>query len=122
MVNFSSIPMELLIEMPVLFLCMEIRFNLKVIKKLGKDFTIKTQSKQAKGYTIIFSDPNQFLIKNILCIFLLMVKNRNYTLIAKEKHILIFQIAIPSMYSILYFQYTLPVKDKKMKITGLYLP
>ena len=43
--------------------------QLKSDKEAGKDFTIKMQSKQAKGYTIIFSDPNQFLIKDILCIF-----------------------------------------------------
>jgi hypothetical protein len=43
--------------------------QLKSDKEAGKDFTIKMQTKQAKGYTIIFNDPNQFLIKDILCIF-----------------------------------------------------
>jgi hypothetical protein len=43
--------------------------QLKSDKEAGKDFTVKTQSKQLKGYTIVFSNPNQFLIKDILCIF-----------------------------------------------------
>jgi hypothetical protein len=49
---------------------------LKSDKEAGKDFTIKTQSRQAKGYTIVFSDPNQFLIKDILCIFFVNGKSQ----------------------------------------------
>ncbi len=45
--------------------------QLKSDKPAGKDFTIKTQSKQAKGYTLVFSDPNQYLIKDICAYFLL---------------------------------------------------
>ena len=43
--------------------------QLKSDKPTGKDFTIKTQTKQAKGYTLVFSDPNQYLLKDILCVF-----------------------------------------------------
>jgi len=50
--------------------------QLKSDKEAGKDFKIKMQSKQAKGYTIIFSDPNQFLIKDISCIFLVNGKKQ----------------------------------------------
>lgn len=44
--------------------------KLKSDKEAGKDFTISTQSKEAKGYTLIFSHPNKYLLKNILCIFI----------------------------------------------------
>jgi len=43
--------------------------KLKSDKEAGKDFTIQDQSKQPKGYSIVFKDANQFLIKNILCVF-----------------------------------------------------
>jgi hypothetical protein len=43
--------------------------QLKSDKEAGKDFTIEIQSKQPKGYKIVFSNPNQFLTKDILCIF-----------------------------------------------------
>lgn len=44
--------------------------KLKSDKVAGKDFTVKTQSKQSNGYSIEFKDANPFLLKNILCIFL----------------------------------------------------
>lgn len=43
--------------------------KIKSDKELGKDFTIINQSKQAKGYILIFDDPNKYLLKDILCIF-----------------------------------------------------
>lgn len=44
--------------------------ELKSDKEPGKDFTITSQSKEAKGYTLIFKDANKYLVQNILCIFL----------------------------------------------------
>jgi len=43
--------------------------KLKSNKEPGKDFTVTTQSKETKGYTITFSHPNKYLLKNILCVF-----------------------------------------------------
>lgn len=42
--------------------------KIKSDKEPGKDFTIINQSRQPKGYTLIFDDPNKYLLKNILCI------------------------------------------------------
>jgi hypothetical protein len=39
-------------------------------KEPGKDFTITSQSRQAKGYSLIFNDANKYLVQNILCVFL----------------------------------------------------
>ena len=44
--------------------------KLKSDKEPGKDFTITSESKAAKGYTLIFKDANKYLAQNILCIFL----------------------------------------------------
>jgi len=44
--------------------------KLKSDKEAGKDFTITSQTKQAKGYSITFSHPNKYLLKNILGIFI----------------------------------------------------
>jgi len=44
--------------------------QLKSDKEAGKDFTITSQSKQVKGYTITFAHPNKYLLSNIRCIFL----------------------------------------------------
>jgi len=44
--------------------------KLRSDKEPGKDFTINTQSKQPGGYTITFKHANNYLIKNILCIFI----------------------------------------------------
>jgi hypothetical protein len=46
------------------------RLQLKSNKQPGKDFTVTSQSKQAKGYHLIFNDANKYLVKNILCVFL----------------------------------------------------
>ncbi len=43
--------------------------KLKSDKEPGKDFSITGQRKQAKGYTLVFSHPNNYLLKNIRCIF-----------------------------------------------------
>ncbi len=43
--------------------------KLKSDKEPGKDFTLKSQSREAKGYTLQFEDPNKYLIDDILCIF-----------------------------------------------------
>ena len=43
--------------------------QLKRDKQAGKIFPIKTQSKPPKGYTILFNDPNQYLVKDIFCVF-----------------------------------------------------
>jgi hypothetical protein len=43
--------------------------KLKSDKEAGKDFTITGQSKQASGYSITFKDDNNYLLKNILCVF-----------------------------------------------------
>jgi hypothetical protein len=39
-------------------------------KEPGKDFTIVNQSKSKSGYNLIFKNANQYLLKNILCIFI----------------------------------------------------
>ncbi|MEP7111468.1 MAG: hypothetical protein ABI760_25965 [Ferruginibacter sp.] len=44
--------------------------KLKSDKEAGEDFSITDQSKQARGYSIIFEHPNKYLLKDILCIFL----------------------------------------------------
>jgi len=43
--------------------------KLKSNKEAGKDFTINEQSKKGSGYTIRFTDPNKYLLQNIVCIF-----------------------------------------------------
>ena len=43
--------------------------KLKSDKEAGKDFTVTAQSKQASGYTLVFENPNQHLLKGILCVF-----------------------------------------------------
>ena len=54
--------------------------KLKSDKEAGKDFTIKAQSKQSHGYTIVFEDANKYLVKNILCLALIDGKlNEVYT-------------------------------------------
>jgi hypothetical protein len=44
--------------------------KLKSSKEPGKDFTITSQSKQPGGYSVTFKHPNNYLLKNILCIFI----------------------------------------------------
>ena len=43
--------------------------HLKSDKEAGKDFTIKSQSKEGGGYRIQFEDNNKFLLSNIRCSF-----------------------------------------------------
>ncbi|MFI5185848.1 MAG: hypothetical protein ACHQF0_03940 [Chitinophagales bacterium] len=43
--------------------------KLKSDKEPGKDFTITDQSKQGNGYSITFRHQNKYLLKNIVCIF-----------------------------------------------------
>lgn len=43
--------------------------KLKSNKEAGKDFTVTAQSKEAKGYTLIFDHANKYLLQNILCVF-----------------------------------------------------
>jgi hypothetical protein len=43
--------------------------KLKSNKEPGKDFAITNQSKSGSGYTIQFTHPNKYLLKNIACIF-----------------------------------------------------
>lgn len=43
--------------------------KLKSDKEAGKDFNITSQSKEGKGYTLTFTHPNKYLVKNILCLF-----------------------------------------------------
>ena len=43
--------------------------KLKSNKEPGNDFTITKQSKDGKGYTIQFTHPNKYILKHILCIF-----------------------------------------------------
>ena len=43
--------------------------HLKSNKEAGKDFTIKSQSKEGIGYRIQFEDENKFLLSNIRCSF-----------------------------------------------------
>ncbi len=38
-------------------------------KEPGKDFPITSQKKNGKGYTIHVSDPNTYLLRNIICIY-----------------------------------------------------
>lgn len=44
--------------------------KLKSDKIAGHDFAIKDQSKRPGGYKLVFEHPNQFLLENILCIFM----------------------------------------------------
>jgi len=44
--------------------------KLKSDKEAGKDFTIIKQSTEGNGYTLIFTHPNKYLAKNILCLFM----------------------------------------------------
>jgi hypothetical protein len=43
--------------------------HLKSDKEAGKDFTIKSQSKEGIGYRIQFENENKFLLSNIRCSF-----------------------------------------------------
>jgi hypothetical protein len=43
--------------------------KLKSDKTAGNDFTVTNQSKRPGGYKLVFEHPNQFLVKNILCVF-----------------------------------------------------
>ena len=43
--------------------------KLKSDKEAGKDFTVTNQSKQSKGYKLMFTHPNKYLTKNIICVF-----------------------------------------------------
>jgi hypothetical protein len=62
--------------------------KLKSDKAGGKDFTIKDQSKQTNGYTLIFVNPNPFLVKDILCIFFVNGKEQaEYTNSKGEVHL-----------------------------------
>jgi len=45
--------------------------KLKSDKEPGKDFSITSQMKQGKGYGITFKHPNKYLLKNIICIFII---------------------------------------------------
>lgn len=45
--------------------------KLKSDKEPGKDFTIASQAKQGNGYNIAFKHPNKYLLKNIVCIFVM---------------------------------------------------
>jgi hypothetical protein len=45
--------------------------KLKSDKEPGKDFTVTSQSKQAKGYSLIFNDANKYLLQSILCVFII---------------------------------------------------
>lgn len=44
--------------------------KLKSNKEPGKDFSITSQLKQGKGYTLSFNHPNKYLTANILCLFI----------------------------------------------------
>jgi len=44
--------------------------KLKSDKEAGKDFTITNQTKQSNGYTLVFTHPNKYLVKNIRCVFI----------------------------------------------------
>lgn len=52
--------------------------KLKSQKEPGKDFRIKKQLKKGKGYTIIISDSNKFLINQVLCVALVNEKKHNF--------------------------------------------
>lgn len=43
--------------------------KLKSNKEPGKDFTLTSQSKSGSGYTIQFTHPNKYVLKHIVCIF-----------------------------------------------------
>ena len=44
--------------------------KLKSDKEPGNDFTITSQSKQGNGYSITFKHPNKYLVKDIVCMFI----------------------------------------------------
>jgi hypothetical protein len=88
--------------------------KLKSDKEAGKDFTIKTQTKKSNGYTIVFEDPNPYLVNNVLCICLIDGKQKEaYTNSKGEVH-----LDLPKCDSI-YVQHPLfpdvptLIKDKK---------
>ncbi len=43
--------------------------HLKSDKEAGKDFGVKSQSKEGSGYRIQFEDSNKYLLSNIRCSF-----------------------------------------------------
>ncbi len=50
---------------------------LKSDKEAGKDFTIKSQSKEGSGYRIQFEDANKYLLSNIRCSFFIGTKRKD---------------------------------------------
>lgn len=44
--------------------------KLRSDKQEGKDFTITSQNKGTSGYHLKFNHPNKYLVKNIVCIFI----------------------------------------------------
>jgi hypothetical protein len=50
--------------------------KLKSDKEAGKDFTVTSESKQANGYSITFKHANKYLLKNILCVFIVNGKEQ----------------------------------------------
>ena len=46
-------------------------------KAPGKDFTVKAQSEEGKGYRIQFEDANSYLLKNIRCSFFIGKERRD---------------------------------------------
>jgi hypothetical protein len=82
--------------------------KLKSDKEEGKDFTIADQSKQANGYTLVFINPNQFLVKDILCIFFVNGKEKaEYTNGKGGVHVDL-TYCIPSLHNTLCFLTYLP--------------
>ena len=71
--------------------------KLKSDKEPGKDFTITNQSKNGTGYTVQFTHPNKYVLKHILCIFVVDGSSRRNLPTTTGRCMLRFRIVIPSM-------------------------
>ncbi len=87
--------------------------KLKSDKEAGKDFTITSQSKQATGYTLIFTHPNKYLVKNIRCLFIEDGKEQEtYTDSNGEVHVDLLHCDTIYVQHLLYPDIATLVKDK----------
>jgi len=87
--------------------------KLKSDKEAGKDFTITGQSKQAKGYTLVFDHPNKYLIKNIRCLFISDGKQQEaFTGTNGEAHVDLLHCDTIYVQHLLYPDIATLVKDK----------
>ena len=88
--------------------------KLRSDKEPGKDFTINTESKQPGGYSIVFKHTNNYLLKNILCIFIVDGKQQEaYSDDKGEVHVDLSSCDTIYVIHSLYPDIPTLVKDKK---------